>query len=1740
MGNGLKLHGLKLARNFGKTTINTVNTCGRALFWHIYCGKFVMFILRRRATSNSLGWQVWLVIAFWVSCAFGDTRFIRLRNATIPTPPASQSAFAQPQSLTTSVSGLYLIQFNEHFQSVWLEQLRNLNVDLLNYVPDDAFVVRLRQAQLGRIKTLPFVRWLGDYQPFLKVHPKLIPSPASTSNPESLAIRLLLARDVTPDEISTITDAMPGLHLTGHWRFGVTMEGNVRSTQLIDLAQSPSALWLEAVAHPRLLDEVSTKIVGGQNSGRGHPSAVQQLGFDGSGVTIAVADSGLNNGDAATMHLDLKGRVDAFFYYGSLTNAADQHGHGTHISGIIAGNGATGEMDENSALYGLGIAPNAHLVVQRIFDAAGNYQAPASNELLTQDAIRAGAVIGSNSWGEDNQGAYDLHAAEFDSLVRDADPSHAGDQPYILIFSAGNSGPRHQTIDSPATAKNVIAVGASENSRSNLALYQDGPDSMADFSSRGPCEDGRIKPDLVAPGTWIASLQSAAASDQYARMSISPRYQYQQGTSQAGSHISGAAAVFVQYYRQNHTNSTPSPALVKAALINSAAPLALSAANTPIPNQDEGWGRVDLTQLVGSARRFEFVDQTVLLSTGQTYEHSITVINSDESLKITMAYTDVPGLPAAIPALVNDLDLEVLAPDGSLYYGNQFDNGESVPGASTTDNLNNVEEVVLSHPLTGEYLVRVRASNIAADSRSDTTAIDQDFGLVISGGLSLPGLPGLTLDRSAYTVPATIQIKLIDLALPRQAIVPVTLWSSTQTNGLTLQLRSANVPGAFTGAVATAFGPVVPDGNLHINQGDLIEALYTNQTTTNAFSVSARAQLVPPIISGVTANNQNDNVIITWLTERPATSQVRYGTNANLSLSFTNSTLCLNHQVTLGNLAVGATNLFMVISSDAAGNTVTNDNQGRLFQVVVSAAATVLLVDDYQSDGITQDIPESAYTSAFDQAQTDYTVWNVQSVGRYPTVDDLRPYRVVIWRINDSIYSTTTIYPPQQATLQAYLVGGGSFMLASMEILSRLEPSAFLTNVLHLQSFQTDLGVPAIQGVDNDPITSGLATDLDYSAFPRVDVLNLGPDLSDVITPASDAAPILLKSMTDQFVGLRFPRTGQDGVGRVVFLSFPLEAIPMTNSGVNNRSGILRKILSFLAPDRYRSATIALDNSTYTLPARVIVEVTDNNLSNAGKIMVKFFSNSDTNGEPLAIYETVRRGQFRGFMTVVAATNAPSPGQLRAANNDQIWAEYFDVIANSPIRATAAIDAVEPVITSVVAEPEYAKATIRWNSSKSADSLVQFGESTFLGRIAYQSDLTINHVLTIDGLVPDHEYFYQVASRDAAGNTTVDDNQGQLYAFHTLATLLMPWSDSLDSGGTNWTVINNTPGGASWQLGVPQNGRETSAHSPPNAWGSNLNGAPIDSANTTLISPAIYLTGGQLATLHFWQSYAFTTSSDTVISEIGRVLVTTNDAKSWQTLASFLNASDGWEKTEIDLTPFLGQVVRLGWNYSYFALDALSRPGWLVDDISITVTNQPHGSILITNNLSQALFTLSGPLSQSGQGWSFMVNNAPVGQYTVTYKPVPFYQTPPPQTNTLSSTNIVVFQGNYTFDDTNHNGISDAWEQFYFGTVSATHYPTMDSDRDGFSDYAEFIAGTDPTNALSRLQLLPPTRLTNNMVLLEWPSAVGRAYRVEATTNGLMWTPVSDWIRAEGTRLALSQPINARNVITLFRLTVRP
>jgi hypothetical protein len=201
----------------------------------------------------------------------------------------------------------------------------------------------------------------------------------------------------------------------------------------------------------------------------------------------------------------------------------------------------------------------------------------------------------------------------------------------------------------------------------------------------------------------------------------------------AAPHVTGSLALVTDWWRQA-AGVDPSPAFVKAVLVNSTTDMG----PRDIPNRDEGWGRVNLGAAFTDDPRV-LVDQAVVLTDpDEAASWSVTPADSTKPLRATVVWTDPAGAPGADPALVNDLDLEVIAPDGTTYLGNRFEGGRSVPGGEA-NRIDNVENVLIDAAGDGTYTVTVRAFNLPGDGvlfGGDET--DQDFALVISNAVVSP------------------------------------------------------------------------------------------------------------------------------------------------------------------------------------------------------------------------------------------------------------------------------------------------------------------------------------------------------------------------------------------------------------------------------------------------------------------------------------------------------------------------------------------------------------------------------------------------------------------------------------------------------------------------------------------------------------------------------------------------------------------------------------------------------------------------------------------------------------------------------------------------------------------------------------------------------------------------------------------------------------------------------------------
>ncbi|MAF93924.1 hypothetical protein CMO85_04600 [Candidatus Woesearchaeota archaeon] len=412
--------------------------------------------------------------------------------------------------------------------------------------------------------------------------------------------------------------------------------------------------------------------------------------LDGSGQIVGVADAGLDED-----HGDFGTRVVGNYDVIGDGSTADRHsGHGTHVSCTVLGNGFRGG-------YG-GVAQAAELYFQAMEnDNTGNFQSPSLNNLLNT-AYNAGARTHTNSWGSSaasQQAKYNSETEDVDDRANYYDRYYNGVEGLTILFAAGNDGPNSGTVSPPATAKNVISVGNHKN------RYSGSPDVMMSGSSRGPTEDGRIKPDLVAPGGYVRSCRAQEAGDTGSATWSSNYYLEYTGTSMATPNAAGAAVMVREYLEEIAQRPSPQGALVKGLLVLGAQDIG----SRDIPNKDEGWGRINLRNSLAppGGQGIWVDDRSVMSGTGNSKSYAFNISQGNGLFKAVLTWSDERGSRFSSAQLVNDLDLEVTAPDGTVYLGNDFSNGRSATGGSR-DSVNNLEVVLIDTAAVGTWTVKVK------------------------------------------------------------------------------------------------------------------------------------------------------------------------------------------------------------------------------------------------------------------------------------------------------------------------------------------------------------------------------------------------------------------------------------------------------------------------------------------------------------------------------------------------------------------------------------------------------------------------------------------------------------------------------------------------------------------------------------------------------------------------------------------------------------------------------------------------------------------------------------------------------------------------------------------------------------------------------------------------------------------------------------------------------------------------
>ena len=1266
--------------------------------------------------------------------------------------------------------GLYLLHFRAPLRAEWAAAVRVLpGVTVVQSFPNLALVIHVTRSGV-RFDSLPGVDWAGELRPEWRVSPYVAKVSAETAGE---AVLMMVDAPGLDDTLQRMHDLGVSFRLpetrTSPW-FQVRASGTRAMVE--DVSSLEHVLWIEPYYPKQLHDEIQGLAVSGQHSNwqpdpPGYKAWLASVGLDDlSTVIVDVADDGWDTGDftVGNHHPDFDdatGTTCRVLYANDLCSDGNHGvgGHGTINMAIAFGDGAgTAMVDPDGYSYGTGVAPTARGGNTKVFSDSGSF-CPATMVEITAPAQAAGAHITSNSWGAATYGGYNADAAEYDLLVRDANANPAdGLQEFTVVFSAGNDGPSTGQTGSPGVAKNVITSGASENVRDHGQadgcgdLNADSFQDITDFSSPGPTEDGRLKPDAMAPGNHVQGAASqysgfdgssvcggpnndfAAPPDDAYWPAGQTWYTWSSGTSHSTPGMAGQAALIYEWYLDEH-GVPPSPAMIKAVMLASSDDMAggddgNGGTIENLPNIRQGWGLVNMGRVTDGSSFFTFDQDHVFTSSGEDFSPVplLTVVDPTKPVRIMMTYADAPGDPNASPSggLANDLDLEVTA-GGDTYLGNVFAGGFSTTGG-TADATNNLEAVFFPAGTVSTFSLRVIASSIAADAiPGDGNPTDQDFALYIYNATDQSSDGVVSLGNDTYSCSATVQIVVSDQDLQGAGTQDVSVFSTTEPTPETVTLTENPAgSGVFAGSIDTTGDPASGgDGLLSVTHGDTITVEYTDADTGGGSgavkTATADVDCVGPAITDIAVGSITEqSAVVQWLTDEEATATVEYGETTPPGTVASAPGLRLGHAVTLTGLSSCTKYFYQVTSCDAQGNCTTDDNGGAYY-TFTSGQRLVSFSDDVEggTNGWTADAP---------------------------------------WGITDS----DSVSPTHSWTDSP----GGDY--ASSINVSLTSPMIDLSNA----------GGAELTFQHRYDLESGY----DYG---YLEATTDGSTWSTLATYNGTAA-----SWTEEVVDI------SSYIGLATFqLRFRLET-----DGSVTRDGWYIDDIEISSARSCSAGFINMDQSLYTCGATVETTVVDVDLNTDPGVQettdVTLSSTTEPGGETVTLTENgLDSSYFVG--TILTTTDAPAAdGQLSVADGDTVTATYEDADDGTGTPATvidtAVMDCEGPTISDLqVVDIGPGRARIVWTTDEPADSVV-----TYAGGTVSDDALVYDHSIQLTGLAPCWTYTYQVSSTDAVGHTTLSP-PGQ---FDTPGGLLV----IADSTDTPIGIPDSDPAGADSTIDVTE------------------------------------------------------------------------------------------------------------------------------------------------------------------------------------------------------------------------------------------------------------------------------------------------------------------------------------------------
>jgi M6 family metalloprotease-like protein len=643
-----------------------------------------------------------------------------------------------------------IIQFKRSLTRKQTELLKvRYGLKLDQYISNFAYLEKVSQSQVDSLKKLHFFRWSGPYEPAYKISPtigKRLDADEFIGQPFELNIILFPDADVA--SAKTKVEAL-GLEVLNAWddpEIGIKRlkVKAVDLSKLEDLAGIPEIKWIEEFGRPTRRNRTTSWVI---QTNVLNSRTVHAHGLHGEGQIVGHIDGELDirhcffRDPALDATAPSPGpahrKVVAYRNSNGIPTSANSDLHGTHTAGILAGEDIVnaGNIDNGQAF-----AARISHAYDRDITGYGNN---ASN-LLSFFTLQHndGARIFSNSWGDDG-------TTDYTTWCEDIDHFMWANEDDLVILAVTNE----NTLRSPENAKNVLAVGATEQANNQNTVGSGGV---------GPTNDGRRKPDIFAPGCNINSSEAQTACNVW--NAPSPPFVDVCGCSWACPAIAGAAAIVRQYYtegwypsgtKQPHNAFIPSGALIKATLLNGTVDMnstPAAGAGNRYPSNEEGWGRL----LLENSLYFDGdpINSTVWdvrhvngLYSGESDNYHFTVATNTQPLKITLAWNEPPASAGSASPVINDLDLEVIGPDNvTTYQGNDINTntGESNPNGGVIDDLNNVEMVILDTPPVGTYTL------IVDEGATGINQGPQGYALVATADTEDPPVP--TGDQNTLVV----------------------------------------------------------------------------------------------------------------------------------------------------------------------------------------------------------------------------------------------------------------------------------------------------------------------------------------------------------------------------------------------------------------------------------------------------------------------------------------------------------------------------------------------------------------------------------------------------------------------------------------------------------------------------------------------------------------------------------------------------------------------------------------------------------------------------------------------------------------------------------------------------------------------------------------------------------------------------------------------------------------------------